>query len=82
MVWQEKVQFIVMLTNLLEEGKMKCACYWPEEADSTETYGQFKVTNLVEETLLHFVIRTLRIEVNHDSTTITCVYSTIEFGQN
>ena len=62
-----------MLTNLLEEGKMKCACYWPEEADSTETYGQFKVTNLEENALLHFVIRTLRIEVNNNSTMITCL---------
>ena len=63
-----------MLTNLFEEGKMKCVCYWPKEADSTETYDQFKVTNLEEETLLHFVIRTLRIEVNNNnSTMITCL---------
>ena len=52
---------------------MKCVCYWPKEADSTETYDQFKVTNLEEETLLHFVIRTLRIEVNNNSTMITCL---------
>ena len=63
MVWQEKVQFIVMLTNLMEDKKKKCARYWPEEVNSSETYGHFNVTHLEEEPLLHFVIRTLRVEV-------------------
>ena len=65
MIWQEKVQFIVMLTNLMEEKKKKCARYWPENPRGCETYGQFSVTNLEEEGLLHFVIRTLRVEVRH-----------------
>ena len=64
MVWQEKVQFIVMLTNLMEEKKKKCARYWPEDPQGSETYGQFTVTSLEEERLLHFVIRTLRVEVS------------------
>ena len=64
MVWQEKVQFIVMLTNLMEEKKKKCARYWPEELNNSETYGHITVTSLEEEKLLHFVIRTLRVEVS------------------
>ena len=63
MVWQEKVQFIVMLTNLMEEKKKKCARYWPEEVNSSETYGHFIVTCSEEEPLLHFVVRTLNVEV-------------------
>ena len=63
MVWQEKVQFIVMLTNLMEEKKKKCAPYWPSEVNSSETYGHFIVTCLEEEPLLHFVVRTLNVEV-------------------
>ena len=63
MVWQEKVQFIVVLTNLMEDKKKKCARYWPEEVNSSEIYGHFNVTHLEEEPLLHFVIRTLRVEV-------------------
>ena len=71
MVWQEKVQFIVMLTNLMEEGRKKCDRYWPEEQDSSVTYGQFNVTSLEEEMLLHFVMRALKVEVSN--TMIHCL---------
>ena len=74
MVWQEKVQFIVMLTNLMEEKKKKCARYWPEELNNIEIYGQFTVTSLEAEKLLHFVIRTLRVEVSSKSICVHSVY--------
>ena len=54
MVWQEKVYFIVMLTNLVEESKKKCARYWPEEVNSSRTYGHFIVTHLEERTNAKF----------------------------
>ncbi|XP_069067868.1 receptor-type tyrosine-protein phosphatase mu-like [Pleurodeles waltl] len=41
MVWQENTSLIVMLTGLVEQNKVKCEQYWPEQSD---TYGQFKVT--------------------------------------
>ena len=63
MVWQEKVQFIIMLTNLVEQKKNKCARYWPEEVDSTCTYSHFSITNLKEESMLHYMIRTLQVQV-------------------
>eukprot|EP00105_Crassostrea_gigas_P043042 XP_019927190.1 PREDICTED: receptor-type tyrosine-protein phosphatase kappa-like isoform X2 [Crassostrea gigas] len=30
MVWQENVHQIIMLTNIIEDGKVKCEHYWPE----------------------------------------------------
>nr|XP_022908500.1 receptor-type tyrosine-protein phosphatase F-like [Onthophagus taurus] len=30
MIWQEQVEFIVMIANLIEGGKKKVAKYWPE----------------------------------------------------
>ena len=58
MVWQEKVQFIVMLANLVEEGKKKCACYWPEAVNESGEFGPFTVKLLEERTLRHVVTRT------------------------
>ena len=31
MVWEQEVSCIVMLTSEVENGKVKCACYWPTE---------------------------------------------------
>ena len=64
MVWQEKVQFIVMLTKLVEERKKKCACYWPEETNSSNNYGAFTVTLLEEMSMKNVVIRKIMIKVN------------------
>ncbi|NWQ70299.1 PTPRK phosphatase, partial [Neopipo cinnamomea] len=41
MVWQEKTLVIVMLTGLVEQNKIKCEKYWPEQE---EVYGDFTVT--------------------------------------
>ena len=63
MVWQEKVQFIVMLTNLIEEKKKKCAPYWPERDGIPEMFGSFTIKLVEEEHSLHFVVRLLHIMV-------------------
>ncbi|XP_015703929.1 receptor-type tyrosine-protein phosphatase kappa-like [Coturnix japonica] len=41
MVWQEKISVIVMLTGLVEQNKIKCEQYWPEQQ---QVYGDFSVT--------------------------------------
>ncbi|XP_075118447.1 receptor-type tyrosine-protein phosphatase alpha-like [Leptodactylus fuscus] len=41
MVWQENSSVIVMLTALEEQNKVKCDCYWPEQA---QTYGDITVS--------------------------------------
>ena len=74
MVWQEKVHFIVMLTNLIKEKKKKCVRYWPEEVNSSRTYGHFIVTYLEEDLMLNFVIRTLRVEVGGNREVISCIH--------
>ncbi|VDM48801.1 unnamed protein product [Toxocara canis] len=41
MVWQEHVQFIIMLSNFEENGREKCAHYFPEKSGATIQFDQF-----------------------------------------
>lgn len=45
MIWQEKVKFIVMLCNVVEDGKVKCAQYFPVNSDESKLYGSVTVAN-------------------------------------
>nr|XP_022306525.1 receptor-type tyrosine-protein phosphatase alpha-like isoform X1 [Crassostrea virginica] len=71
MIWQENVKFIVMLTNIIENGKNKCTQYWPEQ-DKVLDVGPCKI-KLLEETVYAFHTRR-RFSVqqnNSDKRTIT-----------
>ncbi|XP_067092580.1 receptor-type tyrosine-protein phosphatase T [Osmerus mordax] len=59
MIWQENTASIVMVTNLVEVGRVKCVRYWPDE---TEIYGDIKVTLIETEPLAEYVIRTFTVQ--------------------
>ncbi|MBZ3873187.1 Receptor-type tyrosine-protein phosphatase T [Sciurus carolinensis] len=59
MIWQENSASIVMVTNLVEVGRVKCVRYWP---DDTEVYGDIKVTLIETEPLAEYVIRTFTVQ--------------------
>ncbi|XP_050805403.1 receptor-type tyrosine-protein phosphatase kappa isoform X10 [Gopherus flavomarginatus] len=59
MIWQEQSACVVMVTNLVEVGRVKCYKYWP---DDTEVYGDFKVTCVEMEPLAEYVVRTFTLE--------------------
>ncbi|NXF82627.1 PTPRK phosphatase, partial [Sclerurus mexicanus] len=59
MVWQEKTSVIVMLTGLVEQNKIKCEQYWPEQEES---YGDFTVTLNNTRTTTGFVTRTFCLQ--------------------
>ncbi|XP_071510458.1 receptor-type tyrosine-protein phosphatase T-like [Diadema antillarum] len=65
MIYEQNVGAIVMLTNLVEDGKVKCLQYWPE-ADSSERYGDMFVTNKEEEKHAGFVHRRLELRFGDD----------------
>ena len=48
MVWEQGSTGIVMLTDVIEEGKVRCCQYWPEVKSSRE-YGKFEVTTLSQQ---------------------------------
>uniref|UniRef100_A0A672HT86 protein-tyrosine-phosphatase n=1 Tax=Salarias fasciatus TaxID=181472 RepID=A0A672HT86_SALFA len=69
MVWQENCFSIVMITKLVEVGRVSCALsspppvkcckYWP---DDSEMYGDIKITLLKTETLAEYTVRTFALE--------------------
>ncbi|XP_052241856.1 uncharacterized protein LOC127851914 isoform X10 [Dreissena polymorpha] len=61
MIWQQRVEKIIMLTNLMELGTLKCLQYWPEEIGSVSTFGDVNVKFIGIEETYDFNIRTLNI---------------------
>nr|XP_022306857.1 receptor-type tyrosine-protein phosphatase alpha-like [Crassostrea virginica] len=70
MVWQENVTQIVMLTNLIEGGKVKCKQYWPEYTDG-EFYGNISIRKYEETQYTFYIIRKFNMSHNEGSRNVT-----------
>ncbi|XP_060602369.1 receptor-type tyrosine-protein phosphatase T-like [Ruditapes philippinarum] len=76
MVWQEDTSKIVMLTNLIEEGRNKCIKYWPD--DMEEYFGKLKICLKKVETNSQFDIRTLSVKKDNSAEkTVTQFHFTV-----
>ncbi|XP_071117356.1 uncharacterized protein [Haliotis cracherodii] len=71
MIWQEGCKVVVMVTSLVEGGRMKCLQYWPDEG--TQEYGDIIVTMETVNQLSDFTIRKLRVD-NHKESTKRQIY--------
>ncbi|XP_065924737.1 receptor-type tyrosine-protein phosphatase alpha isoform X2 [Magallana gigas] len=60
MIWQEHVNYIVMLTNLIEGPKVKCHQYWPEAGKEMDV-DPFSLTLLEEKVYAYFVVRKMAV---------------------
>lgn len=60
MIWQEHVNYIVMLTNLIEGPKVKCHQYWPEVGKEMDV-EPFSLTLLEEKVYAYFVVRKMAV---------------------
>ena len=59
MVWELNITTIVMLTNLIESNRIKCALYWPED---TQNYGRIRVRKVEESQFCDYIIRKFSIQ--------------------
>ena len=59
LVWEQRVGLVVMITNLVEQGKRKCEQYWPETGSLM--LGLIEVTIVQESVQAHCTVRTLRL---------------------
>ena len=60
MIWDYNMPTIVMLTNLVEKGKIKCSQYWPEAGH--QEYGNVDVTIVNTVNQADFVVRYFQIK--------------------
>jgi protein tyrosine phosphatase len=65
MVWEYKIPTVVMVTNEVEGGKLKCHRYWPEgEGQEVETYGNYTVQIIAMEVFPLYVKRVFNVTQN------------------
>ncbi|XP_068250948.1 receptor-type tyrosine-protein phosphatase S-like isoform X3 [Palaemon carinicauda] len=64
MVWHTKSQMIIMIANVVENGKVKVAEYWPSEG--TITKGGIDITLESTVTKMDFIIRTFILTNNEE----------------
>jgi protein tyrosine phosphatase len=58
MIHEQGVELIIMLTNLEEYNRIKCAQYWP--GAGTSTFGQLRVCFVQEHRCRIFTVHTLQ----------------------
>ena len=62
LMWQERPPIIVMLTNVMENNKIKCQQYWPDSG--SVNYGPFTVTITDQQVLADYTVRNLLLTVS------------------
>ncbi|CAD5111018.1 DgyrCDS370 [Dimorphilus gyrociliatus] len=58
MIWQQEIYTVVMLTDLIENRRIKCESYWPTLEEEL-FYGDVRVKNDSETTFDNYVLRIL-----------------------
>ncbi|XP_026471898.1 tyrosine-protein phosphatase 69D-like [Ctenocephalides felis] len=64
MIWEQHLELILMLTNLEEYSKTKCAKYWPEKTDGDKIYGDITVAHIQETRYSDYIVRELKVSRN------------------
>ncbi|KAL5486539.1 hypothetical protein EMCRGX_G019033 [Ephydatia muelleri] len=62
LVWQEGVSTIVMVTNIKEDGKVKCQQYWAESGH--QKHGPFSVAITEQKDFADYVIRVFDVTLS------------------
>lgn len=68
MIWEQHLELVLMLTNLEEYSKTKCAKYWPEPSES-KTFGDISVTHVLEKKCSDYIVRELKMAKRSGSET-------------
>ncbi|VDM56835.1 unnamed protein product [Angiostrongylus costaricensis] len=69
MILQERIESILMLCKLCEDGRPKCSVYWPEVVGETKLMPTLKVTNTGEEVDEFASTTSMIVELNPEYST-------------
>ncbi|XP_046573688.1 receptor-type tyrosine-protein phosphatase O-like [Haliotis rubra] len=67
MVWEQDVNIIIMLSDLLEKGKPKVDKYWPDNLKEPVQYGDIIVEMINYSPLSKYVIKIFQITLGEES---------------
>lgn len=60
-IWENEVDVIVMLTDLIENGRAKSDQYWPDKDEGSTVMGDFQITLTAEEPQVYGYVRELSV---------------------
>ncbi|XP_034937017.1 tyrosine-protein phosphatase 69D isoform X2 [Chelonus insularis] len=60
MIWEQHLELVLMLTNLEEYSKTKCAKYWPDK-DESKIFGDITVDHVRQRAFSDYIIRELKM---------------------
>lgn len=60
MIWEQNSSLIIMVTPLIEAGRVKCHKYWPDEKEEVR-YGQIVVRNVSEKSKTATIDRMIQL---------------------
>lgn len=61
MIWEQHLEIIIMLTNLEEYNKTKCAKYWPERVSDSVQFGEMTVSFESEQRYSDYLVRNIKV---------------------
>ena len=73
MIWQQHSPVIVMITNEVERGRIKCTKYWPDVGESG-LYGKVRVTLLEENKMENYAVRYFLLDYAGGTQDSRCIY--------
>ncbi|XP_054566052.1 receptor-type tyrosine-protein phosphatase H [Eptesicus fuscus] len=70
LVWEQQSHTLVMLTNCVELGRVKCEHYWPLDAQPC-THGHLQVTLEGEKVMQNWTVRDLKLRHTQEQKTLS-----------
>ncbi|XP_070257923.1 receptor-type tyrosine-protein phosphatase H isoform X3 [Myotis yumanensis] len=70
LVWEQQSHTLVMLTNCMELGRVKCEHYWPLDAQPC-THGHLQVTLEGEKVMENWTVRDLKLRHTQEQKTLS-----------